>query len=88
MGKSKIELEQVDAYALRIARKMGKKHVMVRYDPERSVDYFTVVIDGVRICDTDRPLQVLAEEWRKMQVAERKERQKEQKGQKEQGKDG
>jgi hypothetical protein len=34
-------------------------HVMVRYDPLRETNNFTVVIDNLRIGDTDNPKELL-----------------------------
>ena len=39
-------------------------HVMVRYDPLRERNNFTVTIDGERLCDTDDPTKELMD-WYK-----------------------
>jgi len=35
--------------------------VMVRYDPLRQADRFTITFDGARVCDTDEPFAALCE---------------------------
>lgn len=61
-----------------LMRKLGEKgyHVMVRVDPEREWTKFTIVLNGCRVCDTDRPLNSLCsylygkrETWQRLEEA-------------------
>jgi hypothetical protein len=42
-------------------------HILVRYDPLREKNNFTIVIDRERLCDTDDPVEELMD-WYKERV--------------------
>jgi hypothetical protein len=48
------EQDMADVFAERVSKKLGQ-HIMIRFDPLRTQDCWTVVIDGIRLCDTDKP---------------------------------
>jgi len=46
-----------------LMRRLGEigHFTMVRYDPLREADCFTITLDGARVCDTDEPFEALCE---------------------------
>lgn len=70
-------VDQIDRLMDQAARELGR-HVLLRFDPLRTDNLWTVVIDGIRLCDTNQPVTRFLEYVKREKLDQQKSKKKEQ----------